>query len=113
MLLPELGCSIEGPLSCIALPTRNESAYMETLDDEILLSVFEEASREQGHHMMRTLLPLVCKRWKDTIYSAQGRLAGALARSFPLGKNTDCDRGKGGSRLLCRPLYIPPYHCRL
>ena len=47
---------------------------MEALSDDILISVFEHASRGQGHHMMRAVLPMVCRRWKDAIYCSKGRL---------------------------------------
>ena len=45
---------------------------MESLGNDIFLSILEQASEGQGHYAMREVLPLICKRWKDTIYGAKG-----------------------------------------
>ena len=45
---------------------------METLSDEVLLNILELASTGQDHHMMRAILPMVCKRWSIAICGTKG-----------------------------------------
>ena len=54
------------------LATSQEGTAIEALSNEILLNVLEQASKAYGYNMMRTLLPLVCKRWRDAFYTAKG-----------------------------------------
>ena len=63
------------------LATRREATAIEALSNETLLHILEQASKGYGHHMMRTVLPWVCKRWKDAVYTAKGdkNLSWALA----------------------------------
>ena len=68
---------------------------MEALSDDILLSIFEMASQGKGHHMMRMLLPLVCKRWMDTIYSAKGNFEYYWAVAFSSRNLTEREHPKG------------------
>ena len=63
-----------GRLCCSNLSARKEPTHIEALSDEVLLNILEQASKREGHSMMRGTLPLVCKRWKGTIYDAKGDL---------------------------------------
>ena len=45
---------------------------IDALSDEILLNILEQASKGEGHHLLRVTLPVVCKRWQNAIYGAKG-----------------------------------------
>ncbi len=45
---------------------------MDALNDEVLLRIIEKSSMWDDHYSMRAVYPLVCKRWRDALYSAKG-----------------------------------------
>lgn len=55
---------------CGSLSATDESNEIDALSDELLVKILALGSS----YRMRAVLPLVCKRWKDTIYSAKGDL---------------------------------------
>ncbi len=63
-----------GRLCCSSVSARKEPIDIEALSDEVLLNILEQASKYEGHAMMRGTFPLVCKRWKDAIYGTKGDL---------------------------------------
>ena len=62
--------SMEESHSCSHLPSK--IAHVEVLSNEVLVRIFEQASNGNGHHTMRAVLPLVCKRWRDAVNGAKG-----------------------------------------
>ena len=46
---------------------------MEALSDDILLNILEQASKGRGHYVLRAILPLVCKRWRNAIGGAKDK----------------------------------------
>ncbi|CAL5222866.1 g5292 [Coccomyxa viridis] len=63
---------MEGVSSCSKLSSRRKPAEIEALSDDVLLNIFEQASSVNGYHVLRALIPLVCKRWRSAIYGAKG-----------------------------------------
>ncbi len=65
---------MEGTVSSSGLLlTRFERNEIDALSDEVLVKILE-TSESYDHHRLRAELPLVCKRWRDAIYSAQGEV---------------------------------------
>ena len=69
--------------SCSYLHTGIDFTDMEALSNDTLLSILEQASQGEGHHMMRAVLPLVCKRWKHTVFSARGKVTSCWVVASP------------------------------
>ena len=81
---------------------------METLSDDILLNILEQASKERGHHVLRETFPLVCKRWRNAIYGAKGKWQARCDQ--PLKREGRCILSLS---MHCRSIFVPMCHSGL
>lgn len=75
-----------GRLCCSSVSARKEPIDIEALSDEVLLNILEQASKYEGHAMMRGTFPLV---FYGKMQSTVPKVISGLKHKFHLQREAD------------------------